>query len=128
MAKRMWNIVVFCVGCIGLGGMALGGCGGGESQTATTDEVRASDSTPTFPQCCSSISASTPEAICDSIAYSKDRCNVYNGGGSCAWQCRCCVAKPGSGYTDAYCSQFDALGSDRCNQVWQGTACTWACN
>jgi hypothetical protein len=36
----------------------------------------------------------------------------------------CCYAKPGGGYTEAFCDSV-AYSPGRCNAVWGGTACAW---
>jgi hypothetical protein len=132
MTQRAWSILM---GCLLIVGALLAGSGSAAAEPIPAGQqcraVAGTAPAPIFvqtlhPECCTTISTTTTEATCDSVSYSADRCEQYNGGGQCAWTCHCC--KPlSSQYSYAYCGQFDSLGAARCNAVWQGTACTWTC-
>ena len=131
MTQRVWSILM---GCCVVGALLAGSGSAAAEPIPAGQQCRAVEGTapaPIFvqtlhPECCTTISSTTTEATCDSVSYSADRCEQYNGGNQCAWTCHCC--KPlSSSYSYAYCGQFDSLGAARCNAVWQGTACTWTC-
>ena len=129
MTQRAWSTLM---GCVVVGALLAGSTAAAPVPAGQQCGLAAPASTaPIFvqtlhPECCTTISSTTTEATCDSVSYSADRCEQYNGGNQCAWTCHCC--KPlSSQYSYAYCGQFDSLGADRCNAVWQGTACTWTC-
>jgi hypothetical protein len=80
------------------------------------------------------------QATCDAVAsFGQDRCNMLNGGASCAWltggECltdagpradaSCCTAR--AGVAQSTCDAVAALGRDRCNMLNAGASCSWTC-
>jgi hypothetical protein len=92
--------------------------------------------------CCVAL-AGTNQSVCDALVpLGRDRCNMLNGGTSCAWSdaascndggsstpdasadaAACCVARPG--VSQSTCDAVASLGADRCNMLNGGASCMW---
>ncbi|MFO0563275.1 MAG: hypothetical protein U0269_34955 [Polyangiales bacterium] len=126
----------------------------GGSMDSSSDSAAPSDSgsDSSAAVCCVAL-AGTSQSTCDAVAsLGRDRCNMLNGGTSCAWSAAascndggasmpdasqsdgsrpdasadaaaCCVARPG--VSQSTCDAVASLGADRCNMLNGGASCMW---